>query len=91
MKRICGLPLLALVGLVLTLPAFSKGTEKKNENVIIDQPYVTYNVDRKTGDLTVDSGILLPKKITIFGDMLVKMTRTVWIHIWLIRLRALLP
>ena len=62
MKRICGLPLLALVGLVLTLPAFSKGTEKKNENVIIDQPYVTYHVDRKTGDLTVGSEIMLPKK-----------------------------
>ena len=61
MKRICGLPLLALVGLVLTLPAFSKGTEKKNENVIIDQPYVTYHVDRKTGDVTVDSRIMLPK------------------------------
>lgn len=62
MKRICGLPLLALVGLVLTLPAFSKGTEKKNENVIIDQPYVTYHVDVKTGDLTVGSEIMLPKK-----------------------------
>ncbi len=69
MKRICGLPLLALVGLVLTLPAFSKGTEKKNENVIIDQPYVTYNVDSKTGDLTVDSRIMLPKKNNhLWGD-----------------------